>query len=246
MTAKTMGVVAVLVGVVVSGRLSGAISADLRQAQQDAMTAIPLTESHPLLQGAAMDRYWVERLSFGFTPVFVDVLWMRFLQDDLKLKVPRGVHIPGFYDLELASELDPPNFEAPVFGAMYLSVARDDFSGALELLTRAEAFRRSQLPLYPEEFKKEFWPESWGVPMTLGYVYLFDYQDWDAARLAYEAAAKVPGAPDYIVGLATRMADPEGRKLVARRVLDSLEAQVSRNPELREIIDRKRAEIDRL
>ena len=66
--------------------------------------------------------------------------------------------------------------------------------------------------------------------MTLGYVYLFELNDFAAASHAFRQAAQTVGAPDYLVRLSQQLETPRGRAEVGIRVIDFM----SQRPSLRD------------
>lgn len=205
--------------------------------QTDRLRQIPEREFHNL---QSYNPFAVRAFAGGHLPVAVDVFWMRSLQDDLKVHYPPGTHAPPFYEIEVLQKLDPFYFEPPLVTAVYLSVARDDGDGAVSLLSRAEHIREFEMPSFPESVRERYWNQAWAIPMTLGYVFLFDFQDMKKASAAYSLAAEIPGVPDHVRGLAKRFETQEGRKILAERVIRILEPQAERNPILAERLKTKR------
>ncbi len=189
-------------------------------------------------------RKWDPRLfqilSFGHLPSAVDWLMIRFLIIDPSSKhVAPGTHPSVFYDLDLATDLDPIFFELYTAGANYLTVIRNDNEGAKELLLKGDRFRRQLLPSFPEEFQARFWRRQWQIPLLLAYVYLFEMDDMPEAARQFLEAAALPGSPAYLDRLAIRLQKPGGQYEVGLKLLNLL-IDGTKAPDVRERMVRKR------
>ncbi len=158
-------------------------------------------------------------LTVGNTQVGVDWLLVRFLAQSSYIKSKSGENTPAYFDLDLATELDPGFFELYTGGANLLAVVLNDKSGAKELLIKADRFRKNELPNYPEEFRKNYWARAWNIPVLLGYVYLFEFEDLPHASIAFQEAAMLTGAPEYLTHLSERLKKPGGEYEVGMRLL---------------------------
>lgn len=170
-------------------------------------------------QAERWDPRLYKTLTFGHWASAVDMIWIRFLQDDALYKVPKDHHAPGYYDLDLASELDPANLPLYIYGAGALSVIRDDFQGARNLLIKGEEFRKLKLSEHPPEFIQNHWRQSWALPMTLAYVELFDFDHLPNASAAFRAAGEILDAPPFIQSLAQKLETRDGQFEVGMRLL---------------------------
>jgi hypothetical protein len=201
-----------------------------------------------------MDTAWVEpppglgsqwnpelfkALSFGFTTSAVDCLWLKTLQDMTLTKVPAGMHPAVYYDLDLATDLDPAYFEAYTNGANILTIIRGDAEGGKALLLKAEKFRKEELPGYPEFFRKEFWSGSWYPSFVLAYIYLFELNDLPNASLAFQEATRIEGSPLYIKHLTERLMKKGGQYEVGLNLLAFM-IDSARQPDVKEGLVRKR------
>lgn len=159
-------------------------------------------------------------LSFGHLPSAIDALWLRVVTDPALAHVLPGEHARIFYDLDLASDLDPNYFELYHWGAYLLSIVRDDNVGARDLLVKGLAQFRNGT--FSEEFKKRFWPNAFSLYLTLAYVYLYELNDMPRASAIFREAAEVPGAPAYLLALKQRLDQPDGEFEVALRLIGFL------------------------
>ena len=178
-------------------------------------------------------------LTCGYTTAAVDWLWIKTLQDSSLSKVPKGVHPSLYYDLDLATDIDPAYYEAYVNGANLLTVIRNDAEGARDLLLKAEKFRKQELPGYPDQFKKVFWEGSWYPSFILAYIYLFELSDLPNASLAFQEAARINGVPPYVQRLAERLTKKGGNYEVGLRLLTFM-IEGQKDPSVKEELIKKR------
>lgn len=162
--------------------------------------------------------------SFGFVPVAVDIFLLRFLiEDPAYSHVVPGTHAPAFFDLDLATDLDPAFFDLYFVGANFLAIVRNDVQGAESLLLKAEKFRAGALQTdYPESFSSHYWDKSWMLPMILGYIYLFEMQDMIRAAPAFLQAGSYANSPAFLKRLSARLNDPVTRYDVLAQLLDGM------------------------
>ncbi len=213
--------------------LWGQITLDARiQAVDSAYVELP--ESHERWNADLF-----RTLSFGHLPAAVDWLLLRFLLDPAYTHVTGNMRAPVFYDLDLATDLDPLFYDLYVVGGSFLAVVRNDGEGARLILEKGEKFRSEQLPLLPEKFRNRFWPAAWQIPLALGYVYIFEKDDLPKGLEVFERTSRIPGAPDYLKRLAERLKVPGAIFQVGLRMLDTM-IDSSRNPEARERLFRRR------
>lgn len=160
-------------------------------------------------------------LSFGHAPALVDALVIRGISDPAYDPVLPGERAPLFYLMDLATRLDPFQFELYWISASLLSIVRRDGEGAALLLERAHELLRSDG--FPEAgFQERYWNHAWQLEMMRGYNALFELQNVVVAQDAFEAASRLPRALSFLSALSRRLATREGRIEVAERTLDSL------------------------
>ncbi len=150
-------------------------------------------------------------LSFGYLPMIVDLIWVRAVTDSetTRYKIEEG-HSAQFYAFSLLTELDPAFFSAYWVGGNLLAIARDDVTGAVELLNRGMKFLKEEYPSYPEEFKKMHWSGAWYIPYFLGYVHLFELKDLPTAASILKYINDYPGAPLHWSNVAKKLEKPDG------------------------------------
>jgi hypothetical protein len=193
----------------------------------------------PNEDGAKMNPRLFETLSFGHLPAAVDWLWMRAIFEPAMAHVVPGTHPRMYYDLDLASDLDPAFYELYFTGGNLLSVVRNDGPGARDLLIKGTAFVRDKLAAYPVAMRRRFWPEPAYLPALLGYVYLFELNDLPGASDAFSESAKQPGAPWYLLKLADRLQKPGGIYEVGTRLLNFM-IESQKDPKIRAELEKKR------
>lgn len=166
---------------------------------------------------------WNPRLarvfSFGQVPSVVDWMWLRLLQDADLSHVSEGNHPSTYYDLILATDLDPKYYEAYTVGADILSIIRNDNTGALELIRRAQEFASTELPSLGPGFARRFWSPAWSIPMTRAYLDLFEFNNLPGAAEAFKAASELPYSPQYLQHLVSRLSTREGQFDVGAKLL---------------------------
>ncbi len=152
----------------------------------------------------------VRFLSMSHESTLVDALLLKNMGDPSYQSVSKGSHAPLYYDLDLASELDPDFFELYLMGGWTLSIQRNDLQGALHLLQKGMNRLEKGFANLPTDFEEKFWPQSWRLPMTLAYVYLFEFHQLPEAARYYRLAGQHPGAPDFLKRLDIRFQTFEG------------------------------------
>lgn len=159
-------------------------------------------------------------LAFGQEATAVDILLLRFLTDDVITKIKDGEETEVFRVLNLATDIDPAFHSLYTSGASFLSIVRDDRHGALKLLLKGENFLETKLDTYPETFKATHWPLRWRINFTLGFLYLFDFDDFPKAIESYEKMGRYPDLAEGLAGKVERIRTVDGQ---AKLALGSIE-----------------------
>jgi len=135
-------------------------------------------------------------LSFGFSTLLGDIVWLEAVQVSGNRKMTRN-------DYDLLSDLlftvirFDPRFMVPyLLGGILLGDSPDHAGAALVLLARGE---------------KQF-PSDWLLPFYAGYVQYFSLGNPEEGGMALLRAARIPGSPEYLPMLASRML-AEGNRL---------------------------------
>lgn len=158
-------------------------------------------------------------LTFGHSPVAVDILLMKFLQEDRLAHVKDGEHAGAFFSIDLASDIDRRFYDLYFSGANYLTVVRNDNDGAIRILNKATDFIEKDLPFYSEEFRQRFWTRPWRVYLVKGYVSLFELRKIEDSARAYQKLADYSDVPMHLRNLGHSMSTYSGMLEVAHRTL---------------------------
>ena len=141
----------------------------------------------------------------GYHHLGADVLWLRFIQVLGKKRNTQDEYEWMYHALDVITTLDPRYAYAYQVGGIVLT----------DLGHRADLSNRIL------EKGLEANPEVWWLPFNLGYNYYFHLHDPGRAAEYIALAARLPGGPAYLPGLATRMYAEANNPDVA---LDFLEA----------------------
>jgi hypothetical protein len=170
----------------------------------------------------------VRRLSGAFDAVAADVYWVRAIQyyGGAKRRLadkPPGPEPPPMlaaveskeYDqlynlLDITTTLDPQFEIAYRFGAVFLAEAYPAGAGradlAVKLLEKGLAAR----------------PDNWEYMHDIGFVYYWYAHDYRQAASWFDKAAKVPGAPVWLEGLAATTLAQGGDRESSRTMWESI------------------------
>lgn len=203
---------------------------------------VPLPTQAPGKEEKRTDARTVKALSFGHWPSVVDWLWIQALQDPSLQPVAEGEQASIAPLLQLATDLDPAFFNGLYHGSILLSIVRSDGLSARDLLLKGEHFRSTELPGYPASFQDDEWRGAAGIPMLLGYVYLYDLEDLPAAAQFYRTAAAQPDAPVYLKQLSQRLRTREGQYESGIKFLTQMSSS-EKDPELRARILKRRDDL---
>lgn len=149
----------------------------------------------------------------GYHHLGADLLWLRLLQVWGKKKNTNNEYEWIYHALDVITTLDPRYAYAYYVGGIALTnyANRPDLSNHL-----LEKGHREN-------------PREWNLPFLLGYNHYFALGDATKGAEYIGRAARTPGAPDFLPGLATRMHAEAGNPEVA---LQFLEALWKENPDL--------------
>ncbi|HTL10853.1 MAG TPA: hypothetical protein VL588_00095 [Bdellovibrionota bacterium] len=171
----------------------------------------------------------VHWMASGYSLAVADGLWIRFLQGEELSWVASGVRAGSFYDLDLATDLDPWFFDPYQAGAAHLVVIRNDIDGGQALLDKAMRLSSEAEP----GRVAALWPDLWWLHLELAYLKLFERKDLLAAARHFEAASRSSRAPAYLRHLTARLNSPGGIEEVGAKVLEFFIRQAT-DPVLRD------------
>jgi hypothetical protein len=164
--------------------------------------------------------------SFGFRNFLADVVWLEAVQVAGNLKMT-----PGDYDrlhglLNVVANFDP-KFEIPyLLGGLVLGESPDHAQEALEVLERGKTNH----------------PSNWQFPFYIGFTHYFSRGDGIAGGKAMGEAARLPGSPAYLPGLASRMLAEAREPESALKLLEPIVRQES-DPARRAVLERRIREV---
>ena len=159
-------------------------------------------------------------MSFGHVPLATDWLLIKFLTVPDWKHVTVGKRAKSYYDLELATELDPAFYSLYTAGAHFLTVVRNDNEGAIKIIEKGENFRQTKLASYPAKFRETHWGAAWRIPFIKAFIEMFELNDFPAAAKSLSVIDQFPEAPAYLTKLSARLLDPVQRYDVGERILN--------------------------
>lgn len=174
-------------------------------------------------------------MQFGHATSAVDWLLIKFLTNPSWKHVEEGKRAKIYYDIDLATDLDPAFFSLYLTGAQILTVVRNDNAGAIRILDKAENFRINRLPKYPESFRKQYWSEAWRIPFLMGFIQLFEMHNLKKAKESLEIVNQFPESPEYLKKLHLRLSTLEGRYEVGERILNGMLASAKQENDRKSI-----------
>lgn len=164
-------------------------------------TAVRIEELAQLPRGE-----YLKPALLGYQHLGADILWLRLLQVWGKKKNTDNEYEWIYHGLDVITTLDPRYAYAYYVGGVALTnyANRPDLSNSL-----LEKGHREN-------------PGEWNLPFLLGYNHYFALGDATKGAEYIGRAARTPGAPDFLPGLATRMHAEAGNPDVALQFLDAL------------------------
>lgn len=149
----------------------------------------------------------------GYHHLGADILWLRTLQVLGKKKNSVDEHVWLYHAMDVITTLDPLYAYVYYVGGVVLTemAGRADLSN--QLLEKGHAAN----------------PNEWTLPFLLGYNHYFVLGQPAKGAEYISRAAKIPGGPGFLPGLATRMYAESGNPDVA---LQFLEAMWRENPDI--------------
>jgi hypothetical protein len=164
--------------------------------------------------------------SLGFRNVLADVAWLEAVQVAGNLKMA-----PADYDqlnelLNVEANFDP-RFDIPyLLGGLVLGESPDHAQKALEVFERG----------------KGEYPADWRFPFYIGYTSYFSLGETETAGKAMADAARLPGSPAYVPGLASRMLSEAREPDAALAMLETIVRQEN-DPARRAVLERRIREV---
>ena len=166
--------------------------------------------------------------SFGFRNVLADVVWLEAVQSAGNRKMTRWDYDRLYEQLDVVANFDP-KFEIPyLLGGLVLGESTPHARKALHILRRG----------------KEQYPGDWRFPFYMGFTHYFSLGDAVAGGGSMAQAARLPGSPAYLQGLASRMLSEAREPELALALLVPIVRQES-DPARRAVLERRIREVAR-
>ncbi|MGK0368057.1 MAG: tetratricopeptide (TPR) repeat protein [Thermoproteota archaeon] len=119
---------------------------------------------------------YLRTISFGYRRLFSDILWIKtLLESDLDHYKSKDLNSWMFLRFKNIITLDPHFYYPYLFGSVYLSIVKDDISGASYILERG-------LKKYPLDYNINYFG---------GFHYYFEAKDYEKANHVYDHMIKV-------------------------------------------------------
>jgi hypothetical protein len=164
--------------------------------------------------------------AFGFRNVLSDVAWLEAVQVTGTRKMTHWDYDRLYELLDVVSNFDP-KFEIPyLLGGLVLGESTPHARNALHVLGRG----------------KEQYPADWRFPFYIGFTHYFSLGDAAAAGEAMAEAARLPGSPAYLPGLASRMLTEGKEPNAALALLEAIVRQES-DAKRRAVLERRILEV---
>ncbi len=169
---------------------------------------------------------YLKPMLLGYQHVGADVLWLQLLQVLGKRKTTADEYEWIYHALDVITTLDPQYDYAYYVGGVVLT----------NLANRTDLSNR----LLEKGFEAN--PTIWNLPFLLGYNHYFILGDAARGAEYMAAAAKLPGGPTYLPGLASRMYAEASSPEVALQLLKALWHQ-TQDQEMRDVLENRAKEI---
>ena len=164
--------------------------------------------------------------SFGFRNVLADIVWLEAVQVAGNLEMTRWDYDRLYELLDVVANFDP-KFEMPyLLGGLVLGESPQHGREALRVFERGKGTH----------------PGDWRFPFYMGFTHYFSLGDGLAGGGAMAEAARLPGSPAYLQGLATRMLSEAREPEAALQLLEPIVRQES-DPARRAVLERRIREV---
>jgi hypothetical protein len=162
----------------------------------------------------------------GYHNLGADVVWLRLLQVLGKKRTTADEYEWIYYAMDVITTLDPQYDYVYYVGGVVLT----------NLANRVDLSNR----LLEKGFKEN--PAVWNIPFLLGYNHYFIQGDAAKAAEYIATAARLPGGPAYLPGLASRMYAEANNPETALQFLEALWQQ-TQDEGMREVIAKRAKEV---
>ena len=164
--------------------------------------------------------------AFGFRNVLADFVWLEAVQVAGKMKMTPSEYDRLYELLNIEANFDP-KFAIPyLLGGLVLGESAQHGEEALRVFERGKLTH----------------PADWRFPFYIGFTHYFSLGDGVAGGRAMAEAARLPGSPAYLPGLASRMLSEAREPEVALALLAPIVSQES-DPSRRAVLERRIREV---
>jgi hypothetical protein len=160
--------------------------------------------------------------ALGFRNVLADIAWLQAVQVSGNMKMTREDYDHLYELLNVEVNFDP-KFEIPyLLGGLVLGESPLHGLEALKIFERGKVTH----------------PVDWRFPFYMGFTHYFTLGDGIAGGRAMSEAARLPGSPAYLPGLASRMLSEAREPGAALTLLETIVRQES-DPARRAVLERR-------
>jgi hypothetical protein len=164
--------------------------------------------------------------ALGYDQLLADLLWLRVIQIVGEHTVTETAYDWVYHALDVMTTLDPKFVVAYQMAGVTLSTLANQPEKANALLLKGA---------------KEN-PDIWQLPFYIGFNYFFYLNDYKSAAEQMARAAQIPGRPDFLPSLATRLFVQAGEPQTALEFLTRM-AEEAKDEKVREALQRRMEEI---
>jgi len=162
----------------------------------------------------------------GYDQLVADLLWLRVVQIVGEHTVTESAYDWVYHALDVITTLDPKFAYAYQVGGVTLSTLASQPAKANLLLTKGAREN----------------PEIWQLPFYIGFNDYFYLNDYKSAAENMARAAQIPGRPDFVPKLATRLFVQAGETRTALEFLGRM-AEEAKDDKVREALRLRMEEI---
>ena len=152
---------------------------------------------------------YLKKVALGYDPLICDFIWLEAIQVMGDRKIPPKGAEWIYNALDVATDLDGKDEYVYEAGGIFLSAVAGDYEASNRIL------------------KKGFYnnPENWRLPFYIGTNYFLYLNNYKRAAYYIGRAAVLPGRPEFVPFLATRLYAESGDPRFAMALIESLYKQ---------------------
>jgi hypothetical protein len=152
----------------------------------------------------------------GYRQVAADLIWLEVLQHFGVREQDTEGYLWAYHAVDVLTDLDPHFIFSYQAAGTVLAIWAKRAQESVAILEKGMRHN----------------PQEWILPFLLGYDYYFELHDPETAGRYFRLAAMLPGSPNYLADLATKMSVESGNPEVAleflQRLYDKAEAERTR------------------